>query len=481
MLVSGKLSRPYVFPDALSIVAVTYYTGIKSGLRRVLKYIVNPEKTVLDGLHSDSDYKTAKFKTYAKFEGEEDSAWHLVYGINCNVTTAFEEMTAVQKEFGKCGGNIAYHGYQCFAPGEASPEIVHEIGIKLAQELWGDRFQVVVATHFNSERRLHSHFVFNSVSMIDGQKFRYRDSDYYKMHSVSDRLCREYGFSVIEKPEYLGVSRAEFEAIKAGQPTVRGQIREDIDRAVRASATATDFFEIMREMGYEFKTTGDNGRQLKYPALIPPGTDGFYKFHHLGRGYDYDSVIDRVYTHRDFSPPFPEKPHISRHHFRGSFNSHRKVTGLQAKYFYYCYKLKIIKKHPASQRRVHYYLRQDLTKLDKLDEETRLLGRTNIDSIQQLNKYRASIRTQIQELIDERAVFRKAAAKGDESARERASEITEKLKPLRKELHVCDRIEERSKRIQTVLEFREKEMEEMKYEYIGRSGRTGREDEPQRS
>lgn len=472
---------PYAFPSTYNTMAVTYYTSVKSDLRGILKYIVNPQKTALDGLHSDSDYETAKFKTYAKFDGEREAAWHLVYGINCNVTTAFEEMTAVHKEFNKCDDIIAYHGYQCFAPGEATPEIVHEIGIKLAQELWGDRFQVVVATHFNNERRLHSHFVFNSVSMVDGQKFRYRDPDYYKMHSVSDRLCREYGLSVIENPQYLAVKQAEYEAEKKGLPTVRGQIRFDVDRAVKASATATDFFEIMREMGYEFKTTGDNGRQLKYPALIPPGTDGFYKFHHLGRGYDYDSVIDRVYRHTDFSPPFPEKPNISKHHFRGSFDPHRKVTGLQAKYFYYCHKLKIIKKHPASQRRVHYYLRQDLTKLDRLDEETRLLGRTKIDSIQQLDKYRDSIKAQIQELIDERAVFRKAVRKGDESAGERASEITEKLKPLRKELSICDRIEERSKRIQTVLEFREKEMEEMKYEYIGRSGRTGREDEPQRS
>ena len=472
---------PYAFPVALSSMAVTYVTGIKSGLRRALKYIVNPQKTALDGLHSDSDYETAKYKTYAKFDGERDPEWHLVYGINCNVTTAFEEMTAVHKEFGKRDGNIAYHGYQCFAPGEATPEIVHEIGIRLAQELWGDRFQVVVATHFNNERRLHSHFVFNSVSMIDGQKFRYSTVDYYKMHSVSDRLCREYGFSVIEKPQYLGINHAEYEAEKNGQPTVRGQIRYDVDRAVSASATATDFFEIMREMGYEFRNTGDNGRELKYPVLIPPGSKKYYTFHHLGRGYDYDSIIDRVYTHRDFSPPFPDEPNISRHRYRGSFNPHRKVTGLQAKYFYYCYKLKIIKKHPASQRRVHYYLRQDLTKLDRLDEETRLLGRTKIDSIQQLDKYRDSIKTQMQELIDERTVFRKAVAKGDESARERASEITEKLKPLRKELSICDRIEERSKRIQTVLEFREKEMEEMKYEYIGRSGRTGREDEPQRS
>lgn len=46
---------------------------------------------------------------------------------------------------------IAYHGYQSFAPGEATPELAHEIGVKLAQRLWGERYQVLVATHLDKE------------------------------------------------------------------------------------------------------------------------------------------------------------------------------------------------------------------------------------------------------------------------------------------------------------------------------------------
>jgi hypothetical protein len=75
-----------------------------------------------------------------------------VSGVNCHPATAREEMIAVKKRFGKEDGTVAYHGYQSFAPGEATPEMAHEIGVKLAQQLWGDKYQVIVATHLDKDR-----------------------------------------------------------------------------------------------------------------------------------------------------------------------------------------------------------------------------------------------------------------------------------------------------------------------------------------
>lgn len=49
-------------------------------------------------------------------------------------------------------------------------EKAHEIGVKLAEEIWGDKFQVIVSTHLNTDN-IHNHFVLNSVSFIDGKKF----------------------------------------------------------------------------------------------------------------------------------------------------------------------------------------------------------------------------------------------------------------------------------------------------------------------
>lgn len=63
--------------------------------------------------------------------------------------TAFQEMQAVKERFGKTGGNVAYHAYQSFMPREVTPELCHQLGVELAQKMWGDEYQVLVATHFN--------------------------------------------------------------------------------------------------------------------------------------------------------------------------------------------------------------------------------------------------------------------------------------------------------------------------------------------
>lgn len=52
---------------------------------------------------------------------------------------------------------VCYHGYQSFKKGEVTPEQAHEVGVKLAERMWGDRFQVIVATHLNTDC-LHNHF-----------------------------------------------------------------------------------------------------------------------------------------------------------------------------------------------------------------------------------------------------------------------------------------------------------------------------------
>lgn len=137
------------------------------GLSDVIEYAVQQEKTE---------------KAETDDEGAEIMQ-RFVSGVNCTPMTARDEMIAVKKRFGKEGGVVAYHGYQSFAPGEATPEIAHEIGLRLAKKLWGEKYQVLVATHLDKENHLHNHFVLNTVSFVDGIKFYRSEKDYYdKLH-----------------------------------------------------------------------------------------------------------------------------------------------------------------------------------------------------------------------------------------------------------------------------------------------------------
>ena len=202
--------------------AVTSIWRVKGWLGKVVLYIENPEKIQdpdfyqregLTGQERESladviAYAVDQEKTRRKDWGDdtlddehEQVLQQYVSGINCATSTARMEMLAVKKRFGKEDGVIAYHGYQSFAPGECTPAMAHEIGVRLAQELWGERYQVLVATHLDKANHLHNHFVVNTVSFLDGRKYHRTKQDYRDMRRASDRLCREYGLSVIRQPE----------------------------------------------------------------------------------------------------------------------------------------------------------------------------------------------------------------------------------------------------------------------------------------
>ncbi len=348
--------------------AVTSIWRVHGSVGKVLDYVENAEKTTAvstgDGDLSDViDYAIQQRKTsQTQVRDGEEVVQRFVSGINCNPRTAKMEMQKIKKFYGKEDGVIAYHGYQSFAPGEATPELAHEIGVKLAQRLWGDRYQVLVATHLDRANHLHSHFVINTVSFVDGIKYHRTKQDYKEMQRVSDALCKEYGLSVIRNPKGRGKTYNEWIAEKEGKPTLRGVIRSDIDRAILASTTQQNFQEAMQAMGYTFKTRTPDGQPLKYPALKPPGAKGYFRFHRLGPGYSLAEILDRVYDNVRRQAPFPEADRMARQ--RNPFIPYPKAKGIHALYLRYCYELHIIQKHPASVKRVPYSMRQDLILLD---------------------------------------------------------------------------------------------------------------------
>ena len=212
--------------------AVTKVWAIKDSLQRVLDYAANPEKTEYDALAQTLHYAENDAKTSLNESAQ------LVTGIHCRADHAWEDMRAVQERFGKTDGVVALHAYQSFREGEVTPEQCHEIGVALARRVWGRRFQVLVATHMNTDN-LHNHFVINSVSYVDGKKYEQRRSQYAEFRAASDKLCREYGLSVVEQP-------------KNKEPARYARMREAIDQACEDASTAEDFHRALYRQGYIF-------------------------------------------------------------------------------------------------------------------------------------------------------------------------------------------------------------------------------------
>lgn len=171
--------------------AVTALWRVKGYIGKVLLYAENPEKTSNpEIIQVPKELNRDILEDVIAYAGRDKATnqRQLVWGINCTAENARHEMMAVKRQFRKEKGTVAYHGYQSFKEGEVTPELAHLIGIRLATELWGDRYQVLVATHLDKESHLHNHFVINTVSFVDGIKFHRTHGDYLQMQKKSDEI-----------------------------------------------------------------------------------------------------------------------------------------------------------------------------------------------------------------------------------------------------------------------------------------------------
>lgn len=471
--------------------AVTSLWRVRGYIGKALLYAENPDKTTNpETIPSIPDANREALEDVIAYAGREAATnrRQLVTGVNCTAGTARSEMIAVKKRFRKEDGTIAYHGYQSFREGEVTPEQAHRIGIRLAEELWGDRYQVLVATHVDKESHIHSHFVINTVSFVDGRKFYRSNEDYTRMREVSDRLRREYGLSVVRRPEGKRENYSEWSAEKNGKPTNRSLIRADIDRAVAASLTGAEFFRVLADMGYELKLTAESGKALQRPSLRPQGAARFYRFDRLGEEYTLDAIESRILDRIRRQEPFPKDEQRRYRKYRAEHPSHTKAKGIAALYYYYCYELHILVHFPDSAPRFSAAMRQDLRKLDRLDEQTRFLAENQIETYADLDKYQrhasGKITTLTAERVDLRNKLKRTIRTGDEPAVEEVKQqiagISGEIRKLQESQKICESVRRRAEDIRAQLDVLQNERKEQKDELFGRGGGTGREDESQR-
>ena len=219
--------------------AVTKIKRIRGNPGDPLSYIGNPEKTRNRGFSEADRQAMADIIAYAADEKKTEKQYFTT-GINCDVENAREQFNITKLSFNKTGGIVCGHCMQSFDGYEVTPEEAHEIGVQMSKELWGDRFQIVVATHLNTNN-VHNHIVFNSVSFVDGKRFHFCTEETMRIRAVSDRICRERNLSVIEHPEGKRVPYSLYKMEKAGMPTRYNVARQALDEAISVSANMEDF------------------------------------------------------------------------------------------------------------------------------------------------------------------------------------------------------------------------------------------------
>ncbi len=441
----------------VTALATTKIWPVRDNLARVVEYAENHLKTANPSAYTAQELADLRGVLDYAANGEKTAQRFYVSGVNCIAETAYAQMTATKQRFGKTGGNLAYHAYQSFAPGEVSPEDCHRLGILLAKRLWGDKYEVLVSTHLNTHC-VHNHFVINSVSFMDGKKLNNNYAMYFDvLRKGSDELCAEMGLSVIENPGRSSGSRYLREAEKRGEPTMHNVIRADIDEAIRRTMTDSQFYGLMKSWGYSFHFSANR----KYPTLRPPGAAQATRFKTLGDDYTPERITRRILEHgRPLIVP-AVKPKTRHYRLRGSFRDIRRMDGLSALFLVFTLiLLKIINRnrYPDRPQAIRYTpeLRASIRLMERYSKETRLLCRNKIHTPEQLAAFAASRRQQRKELEQERVrVYgkMKSAKTPEQKATlvEQRDRLSADIKVLRHELFLVGDIEKRTAEIRQKL------------------------------
>ena len=238
--------------------AVTKTHPIKSTLKAAIDYICNPEKT--DGKLLVSSYGCAAETADIEF------AWTRRYAIDK-------------------GTNLGRHLIQAFQPGEVTPEQAHEIGMELAREILGGRYEFVLTTHIDRDH-VHNHLIFNAVSFADHKHYHSNKRSYHFIRRTSDRICKEHGLSVIVPGQDRGKSYIEHQAERAGT-SYKAKLRAAIDRLLPGCKDLEGLLERLRREGYEVK-------RGKYISVRAPEQERFTRFKTLGADYAEDALTARM-------------------------------------------------------------------------------------------------------------------------------------------------------------------------------------------
>ena len=210
-----------------------------SSIKHILNYVTKNEKTIGKKLCS---------------------------GFNCSIDTVVTEMNMTKELYGKTGGRTYKHFVQSFAPDEKiTAQQAHEIAKELVEScpLFSD-YEVVYCTHVD-KHHIHTHFVVNSVSFVDGHKFQMSKRDLVDMKILNNKLCLEHGFSICElgkKKSFEGHERNglvsnnmdKYQFLKKAE---NGKVKSFVQdtaiavfNSMEESNSREDFFKRMEQKGY---------------------------------------------------------------------------------------------------------------------------------------------------------------------------------------------------------------------------------------
>lgn len=411
--------------------ATTSLWPINKTINNTIEYVENKDKTQIpiSNLSNTIDYASNKNKTEEQF---------YVTGINCDSISVYQDMMLVKKAYNKIDNIQGFHGYQSFKEGEVTPDVAHKIGIQLANEMWGDEFQVVVTTHLNTNH-IHNHFVVNSVSMKDGHKYNYSNHEMARLRQTNDFICKEYGLSSLEEK----VTRKKFDFSKyINHDNYSTRTQKDIDIAIKNSFNYQDFINTMKKMNYEvIERYGKlSVRHINMKRNI-----------RIERQFGEDYTIDNIY--RRIAEEVPDKlttEELTTYNYHKN-KYYKNKHSLGAMFLYFIFRIKIYEKSPRNYP-ISEEMKKEINKMELYNLELRFMDENRIDSYEDLHCYKVICKEALDDLIyaRKRTYEEKSKSKNNHIKDECDMKIdfyNESIKDFQTKIKTCNTIEENNKKI----------------------------------
>ena len=416
----------------------------------MLDYADNPDKTTPKEYLDDGLYAALR---YAANDSKTDKKMY-VGGINCSKQNAYAEMSAVQKHFGNRGTVVAYHGVQSFVSGEVTPEEAFAIGKETARRMWGDRYQVLVTVHLNTDN-IHCHFVVNPVSFTDGAKFQNKIGDHMELRRISDAVCRKYGKSVLQNSDFYKNGKSEYWMKQQGKKSHRDMLREDIERCLEHATSRWEFEAELYALGYTLD-----------PVRMSVKAKGWERAVRLDRlGYTKESIMERL-DENYFSPEYrsyrgykPKRYALEEEMRRLEFIiDHSKNAELVFVDSMLLLLIAVLRLAVELREAVilSAELRHEARNLEQYVKDYSFLQKHSVHTMTELRQFISDTKQQIAELERERSKRdnrrRRAKTPAEkQSAEDDRKEITKQITPLRNRLRQAENILDKSPRLYELL------------------------------
>ena len=452
--------------------AVTGFWPIYKNLKATLDYADNPDKTT-DRRYLDDDLYAAL--SYAENDSKTDRKMY-VSGINCSKQNAYAEMVAVQRRFGMRGKVVGYHGIQSFAAGEVTPEQAFEIGKVTARKMWGDRYQVLVTVHLNTDN-VHCHFVVNPVSYKDGVKFKNKIGDHKELRRVSDEICREHGLSVLENSNFYGGHKKDYWRHKSGKKTHRDYLREDVEYCLSFATSPREFEKQLYALGYTLDPVRFSVKAKHWERSVRLANIGFTK-------EIVQSQLDRNAENRyhlftlEYRPPyrpkkFPLEDELRKLEFSID-HCYDAATVFVDTIFYIIITVIQIAAELADVMLLSPDLRAAEKDLKELISDYHFLKENDIHTVADLQANIDESKAQLSDLERERKTLsnriRRPKSLEDESQnKESRKAISKQMKPVREKLRRAEKILEKSPHLYELLKQEHELERKTRARYLDRS------------